>query len=182
MGMFDFNEDKLTDDEIMKVALGDELPPLRVAINANGYRQSQKYWCTVDELLGVKLNRKSGVVVRKIHAQSRNGKGVVGIRSTHEALRKVQPFAGISGGFMHDLKNNILPSLQDAGIICSIGDKIYVHPYIVSMHEIEVEEWCNSDPEGEHSSRLPYHLRYSEEEVEVAMELYREAKLLLNGK
>lgn len=74
MGMFDFTEDKLTDDEIMKVALDDELPPLLVAINANGYRQSQKYWCAVDELLSVKLSRKSGVVVRKIHAQSRNGK------------------------------------------------------------------------------------------------------------
>ena len=43
MGMFDFNEDKLTDDEIMKVAMRDELPPLRVAINANGYRQSQSF-------------------------------------------------------------------------------------------------------------------------------------------
>lgn len=182
MGMFDFNEDKLTDDEIMKVALHDGLPPLRVAINANGYRQSQKYWCSVEELLSAKLNKKSGVVARKIHGQSRNGKGVVGIRSTYEALRKVKPFAGLNGGFMHDLKNNILPSLQDAGIICSIGDKIYVHPYIVSMHEIEVEEWCNSGPECEHPSRLPYHLRYSEEEVELAMEFYRKAKSFLTGK
>lgn len=32
MAMFDFTEDKMTDDEIMKVALDDGLPPLRVAI------------------------------------------------------------------------------------------------------------------------------------------------------
>lgn len=179
--MFDFIEDKLTDDQIMNIATQDALLPLRVAINANGYRQSQKYWCAVDELLSVKLNRKSGVVVRKIHAQSRNGKGVVGIRSTYEALRKVQPFVGLKG-LMYDLKNNILPSLEDAGVICLIGDKIYVHPYIVSMHEIEVEEWSNQLDEGEHTSRLPYHLRYSEEEVEKAMDFYRKAKSLLNGK
>lgn len=119
MGMFDFNDEKMTDERIRKVAMHDGLPPLRVAINANGYRQSQKYWCGVEELLCTKLNSKSGVVFRKIHSQSRNGKGVVGIRSTYEALRKVKPFAGLNG-VMHDLKNNILPSLQDAGIICLI--------------------------------------------------------------
>lgn len=36
--------------------------------------------------------------------------------------------------------------------------------------------------EGEHPNRLPYHLRYSEEEVEKAVEFYRKAKSLLNGK
>ena len=178
MGMFDFNEDKLTNDEIMKIAMRDGLPPLRVAINANGYRQSQSFWKA--ELLCAKLNSKSGVVVRKIHGQSRNGKGVVGIRSIYEALRKVKPFVELNG-VMHDLKNNILPSLQDAGIICLIGDKIYVHPYIVGMHAIEVEEWCDSWPANENSSRLPYHLRYSEEEVEKAIEFYRKAKSLLSG-
>lgn len=182
MGMFDFNEDKLTYDEIMKIAMRDGLPPLRVAINANGYRQSQRFWCSVEELLSTKLNSKLGVAVRKIHGQSRNGKGVVGIRSTYEALRKVQPFVGL-GGVMYDLmKNNILPSLQDAGIICLIGDKIYVHPYVVGMHAIEVEEWCDSWSAGEHTSRLPYHLRYSEDEVDKAVEFYRKAKSLLNGK
>ena len=181
MVMFDFNEDKLTNDEIMKIAMRDGLPPLRVAINANGYRQSQSFWCSVEELLCAKLDSKSGVVLRKIHGQSRNGKGVVGIRSTYEALRKVHPFVGL-GGVMHDMKNNILPSLQDAGIICLIGDKIYVHPYMVGMHAIEVEEWCDNSVVDEHASRLPYHLRYSEKEVEVAMEFYRKAKSLLIGK
>ena len=178
MGMFDFNEDKLTNDEIMKIAMRDGLPPLRVAINANGYRQSQSFWCSVEQLLCAKLDSKSGVVLRKIHSQSRNGKGVVGIRSTYEALRKVKPFAGLNG-VMHDLKNNILPSLQDAGIICLIGDKIYVHPYVVGMHAIEVEEWCNSWAAVDHTSRLPYHLRYSGEEVEKAIDFYRKAKSIL---
>ena len=180
MGMFDFIEDKLTNEQIMQIAVQDGLPPLRVAINANGYRQSQRFWCSVEELLSTKLNSKLGVVVRKIHGQSRNGKGVVGIRSTYEALRKVQPFVGL-GGVMYDMKNNILPSLQDAGITFLIGDKIYVHPYVVGMNAIEVEEWCNAWGEGEHSSRLPYHLRYSEEEVEKAVEFYRKAKSLLRG-
>ena len=180
MGMFDFIEDKLTSEQIMQIAVQDGLPPLRVAINANGYRQSQSFWCGIVGLLSTKLNRKLGVVVRKIHDQSRNGKGVVGIRSTYEALRKVKPFVGLSG-VMHDLKNNLLPSLQDAGIICLIGDKIYVHPYVVGMHEIEVEEWCNSWPADEYASRLPYHLRYSEDEVEKAIQFYRKAKALLNG-
>lgn len=41
--MFDFNEDKLTDEQIMNIAIQDGLPPLRVAINANGYRQSTAF-------------------------------------------------------------------------------------------------------------------------------------------
>lgn len=58
MGMFDFIEDKLTDDQIMKIATQDGLLPLRVAINANGYRQSQRFWGSVEELLSTKLNGK----------------------------------------------------------------------------------------------------------------------------
>ena len=181
MGMFDFNEDKLTDDEIMKIAMRDGLPPLRVAINANGYRQSQKYWCKLEVMRRANLNREQCVVVEKIWKQAINGKGVVGVRSTYEAIRKVQPFVE-RNGVMNNLIDNILPSLQDAGIICLIGDKIYVHPYVVGMHAIEVEEWCNDWDEGGRASRLPYHLRYSEEEVERSIEFYRKAKSLLNGK
>ena len=33
-----------------------------------------------------------------------------------------------------------------------------------------------------HTSRLPYHFRYSEEEMEKAIEFYRKAKSLLIGK
>lgn len=186
MGMFDFKYEKMTDDQIMKVAMQVGVPPLRVAITVNGYRQSESFWCSVVELLCTRLNSKSGVVVRNIHIQSRNGKGVVGIRSIYEALRKVKPFAGLNG-VMHDLKNNILPSLQDAGIICLIGDKIYVHPYMVGMHAIEVEEWCDSWRSVERKSHSKLQASsdmihgYDADEVEKAIQFYRKAKALLNG-
>lgn len=41
--MFDFNEDKLTEAQVIKIASQDGLPPLRVAINANGYRHSTAF-------------------------------------------------------------------------------------------------------------------------------------------
>lgn len=84
--MFDFNEYKLTEEQVIEIAKQDGLPPLRVAINANGYRHVQHIW---------------------------------------------------------------QPNL-----------KTY---------------------EGEHASRLPYHLRYREEEVEKAVDFYRKAKSLLSG-
>ena len=93
--MFNFDEDKLTDEKVMEVARQDNLPPLRVAINANGYRQSFKFWPSAEEMLCVKLSYKYGVVVSRI---SRQGwKGAVGIRSLYEAIRKVQPFVGREG-------------------------------------------------------------------------------------
>lgn len=43
--MFDiFNDDKLSPEQVIEVAKAEGLPPLRVAINANGYRQSQSFW------------------------------------------------------------------------------------------------------------------------------------------
>ena len=48
--MFDFNEDKLSIDQVMAVAAAENLPPLRVAINANGYRQSQSFWKAPTEI------------------------------------------------------------------------------------------------------------------------------------
>ncbi|MDT9151124.1 hypothetical protein RSW37_25670, partial [Escherichia coli] len=74
----------------MEIATEDGLAPLRVAINANGYRQSQKYWCEVEVMRRANLNREQCVVVEKIWKQAINGKGVVGVRSTYEAIRKVQ--------------------------------------------------------------------------------------------
>ena len=68
--MFDFNEDKLTEEQVIKIAKQDGLPPLRIAINANGYRQSTAFWGSIDtsdvysgDELGVliKIIRKMGV-------------------------------------------------------------------------------------------------------------------------
>lgn len=184
--MFDFNEDKLTDDQVMEVARQDNLPPLRVAINANGYRQSFKFWPSAEEMLCVKLSYKYGVVVKRISHQGRNGKGVVGIRSLYEAIRKVLPFFGREG-IMHDLTNNIIPALQDAGIVCFIGDKIYVHPALVGMDKDDVYKWCNqyrSDAPRSHyvePTKPPTIYGYDADEVEKAIQFYRKAKALLNG-
>lgn len=182
MGMFDFNEEKLTDEQIMEVAMRDGLPPLRVAINANGYRQSVKYWCSAEEMLCVRLDRKLGVVAHKIHDQAKRWKGVVGIRSTYEAIRKLQPFVG-RNGIMNYLIDNILPSLQDAGIVCHIGDKIYAHPFLVSMGMRDVYKWCNAWRIDERNAQLKPDLihGYDADEVRKAIEFYRKAKSLLNG-
>lgn len=187
MGMFDFIEDKLTDEQIMKIAMQDGLPPLRVAINANGYRQSVKYWCSAEEMLCVRLDRKLGVVAHRIHDQAKRGKGVVGIRSTYEAIRKLIPFVG-RNGVMNDLKDSILPALQDTGIICVIGDKIYAHPALVGMDGRDVYKWCNAwraverrkaQSKLQSSSDLIH--GYDADEVRKAIDFYRKAKSLLSG-
>ncbi len=182
--MFDFNEDKLTDDQVMEVARQDNLLPLRVAINANGYRQAFKFWCSAEEMLRVKLSHKQSVVVKRISHQGRNGKGVVGIRSLYEAIRKVQPFVGREG-IMHDLTNNIIPALQEAGIVCLIGDKIYVHPALVGMDERDVYTWCSQHrSDARRSHYVPPQTTihgYDADEVEKAIQFYRKAKSLLNG-
>jgi len=140
--MFDFNEDKLTYDQVMEVASVDGLPPLRVAINANGYRQSQDFWSSKEEMLCANLNNKHGVVVKNIHRQARRGKGVVGVRSIYESIRKILPFIG-KHNVIDDLEDNILPALQDSGIVCVIGDKVYAHPAMMNMDDLEVRKWCN---------------------------------------
>lgn len=184
--MFNFDEDKLTDEKVMEVARQDNLPPLRVAINANGYRQSFKFWPSAEEMLCVKLSYKYGVVVSRIRRQCCNGKGVAGIRSLYEAIRKVQPFVGREG-IMHDLTNNIIPALQEAGIVCLIGDKIYVHPALVGMDERDVYTWCSqhrSDARRSHyvETMKPTTIHgYDADEVGKAIQFYRKAKALLNG-
>ena len=78
---------------------------------------------------------------------------------------------------MASIKDGLIPALEEMNLACLIGDKVYVHPAIID------EYWQPNFKtyEGEHASRLPYHLRYSEEEVEMAVEFYRKAKSLLNG-
>lgn len=184
--MFNFDEDKLTDDQVMEVARQDNLLPLRVAINANGYRQSFKFWTSAEEMLCVKLGYKYGVVVNKLRKQAANGKGVVGVRSLYEAIRKVQPFVGREG-IMHDMTNNIIPALQDAGIVCLIGDKVFMHPALVGMDERDVYTWCNQfrcDATRSHyvePMKPPTINGYDADEVEKAIQFYRKAKSILNG-
>lgn len=173
--MFDFNEDKLTDEQVIQIAMQDGLPPLRVAINANGYRSSNKFWGQPDAS-EVYRDESLGILIKLISRMATNGNGVVGIRSLYENARKVEPFVGFSG-LMNHLKSELL-YIEKMNITCLIGDKVYVNPAIID------EYWQPNFKtyEGEHASRLPYHLRYSEEEVEMAVEFYRKAKSLLNGK
>ena len=174
--MFDFNEDKLTDGQIVKIAIADGIPALRVAINANGYRQSTAFWGSIDTS-EVYSGDELGVLIKIIRKMGVNGKGVVGIRSLYEGARKLKPFAG-RDGMMLVIKDKLIPELDKMNVTCLIGDKVYVNPALTDL------SWQPNFKtyDGEHPSRLPYHLRYSEGEVEVAIEFYRKAKSLLIGK
>ncbi|MES1707771.1 hypothetical protein [Escherichia coli] len=180
--MINFEVEKLSDEKIAEAAKEVGCSPLKVAIIANGYRSAFKYWISAEEMLCVNLSYKYGVVVSRI---SRQGwKGVVGIRSLYEGIRKVQPFVGREG-IMHDLTNNIIPALQEAGIVCLIGDKIYVHPALVEMDKDDVQNWCSqyrSDAPSSHyvPPQTTIH-GYDADEVEKAIQFYRKAKALLNG-
>ena len=176
MGMFDFNDVKLSGEEIVRIAQRDGFSILRVAISSNGYRQTQGFWGHPDAS-EVYKGEAPAVLINLIRKMARSGKGVVGIRSIYEGARKVKPFQG-SNGIMGRIKDELIPALEEINIACLIGDKIYVHPAIID------EYWQPNFKtyEGEHTSRLPYHLRYSEDEVEKAIELYRKAKSLLIGK
>lgn len=130
--MFDFNEDKLTHEQVMQVAMSDSLPPLRVAINANGYRQSTAFWGSIDTS-EVYSGDEIGVLIRIIMKMARKGRGVVGIRSLYEGARKVKPFEG-SNGIMARIKDELIPALEEINVACLIGDKIYVHPAIIDEY------------------------------------------------
>lgn len=75
--MFDFTEEKLTDEQIMSIAKQDGIPPLRVAINANGYRQTQRL-CGKPDASEVYIDEAKGVLIKLIRKMARNGKGVLG--------------------------------------------------------------------------------------------------------
>lgn len=173
--MFNFYEEKLTDEQIMNIAIQDGLPPLRVAINANGYRHVQHLWGH-PYASEVYRDEALGVLIKLIRKMARNGKGVVGVKSVHEGARKIKPFVGCFD-LMARIKDEFIPALEEMNLVCLIGDKIYAHPAIID------ECWQPNFKtyEGENVSRLPYHLRYSEEEVEIAIEFYRKAKSLLSG-
>lgn len=176
MGMFDFNDVKLSDDEIVRIAQRDGFSILRVAISYNGYRQTQGFWGQPDASSMYKDSEQAMIVglIRKI---AKNGKGVLGIRSLYEGARRAKRIKGGNTRLMARIKDELIPALEEMNLVCLIGDKIYVHPAIIDEHWVPNFKTY----EGEHTSRLPYHLRYSEEEVEKDIEFYRKAKSLMNG-
>ena len=127
--MFDFNEDTLTDEQIMSIAIQDGLPPLRVAINANGYRHVQHLWGQPDAS-EVYRDEALGVLIKLIRKMAKNGKGVVGIKSVHEGARNIEPFVGCLD-IMARIKDELIPALEEMNLVCLIGDKIYAHPAII---------------------------------------------------
>ncbi|ATE85800.1 hypothetical protein Sf12_gp74 [Shigella phage Sf12] len=128
--MFDFNEDKLTSEQVLLIASADNLPPLRVAINANGYKQSLDYWPELSAVKDFELNRDTLKAIDILIKQGMNSKGVVGLRSIYESARKVKPFEGRSG-VMREIKDVIIPSLDKLCYTCLIGDKIYINPRLL---------------------------------------------------
>lgn len=177
--MFDFNEDKLTDEQVMNVAAANNVPPLRVAINANGYKGSAHFWCDNEELFCIKLDRKQGVIVSVLHHLS-GGKGVVNVRSLYEAARKIQIFV-VRDRITLDLDKIIIPWLECAGIVCRVCDKIYVHPYLASVDEADINKWCDTWRESEPKREPDLIHGYDADEVRKAIEFYRKAKSLLSG-
>lgn len=176
MGMFDFNDVKLSEEEIVRIAQRDGLSILRVAISSNGYRQTQGFWGNPDAS-SIYKDSWQAMMVGLIRKMARNGKGVLGIRSLYEGARREKRIKGGNARLMTRIKDGLIPALEEMNLVCLIGDKIYVHPAIID------ESWQPNFKiyEGEHASRLPYHLRYSEEELEKAIEFYLKAKALLNG-
>lgn len=183
--MINFESKRMTGEQIFNESKASGMSPLKVAISANGYRDTFRYWSSTEEMLCVKLSYKYGVVVHKIKHLCGNT-GMVCVSQLYRQIREIQPFVGRDGIF-NDLNNNILPSLQDAGITCLIGDKVFVHPALVGMPERDVYNWCNqyrSDAPRPHyvepTKPLSIH-GYDADEVEKAIEFYRKAKALLNG-
>ncbi|AEI91273.1 gp73 [Escherichia phage phiEB49] len=128
--MFDFVEHKLTEEQIYEIATLEGLPVMRVAINANGYRQSAKMWPELAEVKDFELDSGTLKIIETLIKQGMNSKGVVGLRSLYEAARKVKPFDG-RNGVMKEIKDVIIPTLDKLGYTCLIGDKIYINPRLL---------------------------------------------------
>ena len=128
--MFNFDEEKLTDEKIMNIAIQDGLPPLRVAINANGYRQTQGFWGNPDAS-SIYKDSEQAMLVALIRKMAKNGKGVLGIRSLYEGARRAKRIKGGNDRLMARIKDEFIPALESMNLACLIGDKIYVHPAIL---------------------------------------------------
>lgn len=137
--MFNFNDDKLTSEQILNIAKQDGLPPLRVAINANGYRQSERFWPGLFPVHDFELDYGTLKVIDIIVKQGRASKGVVGLRALYEAARYVKASSGMNW-VMKSIKDSIIPNLDKMGYTCLIGEKIYINPQLLSSDTSWVSE------------------------------------------
>lgn len=143
--MFNFNDENLTEERIMEIAKIDDLPPLRVAINANGYRQSVGFWGKVSIKDG-ECSAAEMKVIRVLIQQAKASKGVVGVRSLYESVRLTGRFEG-KVGVMEELKGKIIPHLDDLSVTCLLGDKVYVNPTLVIGDMDWIDEVVANDEE-----------------------------------
>lgn len=175
--MFDFDERKLTTKEIIKIAVDDGVPVIRVAINANGYKHSQHLWGAVD-VSKVYKGSALAVIIENLEIFIKRDIHMITERILYEAVRKVKPFFGREINLEQLIHDELIPELDRLNVTCLIGKKIYINPALAAWGwNPEFKVYEDKQP-----CILPYHLRYSEEEVEVAVDFYRKAKLLMNGK
>ncbi|UGO52696.1 hypothetical protein OPT79_66 [Klebsiella phage vB_KpnD_Opt-79] len=132
--MFDFKEDKLTYEQVLAAAAADNLPPLRVSIIANGYRQSANLWPELDKVKDFELDTGALKIIEILINQGMSSKGVVGLGSLYNTVRKVKPFEGKSEVIM-DIRDVIIPNLDKLGYACLIGDKIYINPKLLDGNQ-----------------------------------------------
>lgn len=180
--MFDFIEHKLTDEQIYEIAALEGLPVMRIAINANGYRQSAKLWPELIEIKDFELDSGTLKMIDILIKQGLRSKGVVGLRSTYESARKVKPFEGQSE-VMKEIKDVIIPNLDKLGYTCLIGDKIYINPRLLDGKQ----EWTYKVKPLEDDLNIEDCERIVEDIIIKAIDeqiekLKRKKKYLLTGK
>lgn len=103
MGMFDFTEEKLTDSEIVRIAIADGIPALRVAISKNGYRHAQGFWGH-PEASSIYDGDALCMVLKRIRKMAAGGRGVIGLLSLYNDVRKMKRFKGGNARLMARLK------------------------------------------------------------------------------
>lgn len=166
--MFSLETTKLTDEELREIADRQGISLLRVAINANGMRYSQKFWVDIKD---IEIEEEYYATMRNLVKLGIAGKGFVSLRVAYESIRKIKPFIG-KPGVMSKLKDVIIPELERKGAVCMINNRVYINPRIPDWGEFE-----NRFKVTQNISR-PWHERYTEEEVVQAMELWQLMKKL----
>ncbi|HBA6424247.1 TPA: hypothetical protein J2F85_003418 [Escherichia coli] len=110
MGMFDFNDGKLNDNDIASIAQRDGYTILRVAISNNGYRQSQKFWGQPNAS-SIYDGDVLCIVVNRIRKMAAGAKGVIELRSLYNDIRKIKRFNGGNARLIARLREEIIPQL-----------------------------------------------------------------------
>lgn len=179
--MFDFNDDKLTTEQILEEAAISGLPVLRVAINANGYRQSASLWPELFSMKDFEFDAGTIKAIEIIVNQGKSSKGVIGVRALYERARKVKLFKSRIG-VMQELKEVIIPKLDEIGYTCLIGDKIYINPRLIEAEPF----WLKVKPLEDDFNVGEFMNEVDEAQLKVIREaigkLKAQEKYLLTGK